>query len=225
MYLLLIDDEPAIRLLLGEWFAQQEHEFDSAEDGESGLALASENDYDAIILDINMPGIDGMEVLRQLRARGDETSVMMLTSRHDEEDIIEALRAGADSYMTKPFSPPELEARVQALTRRSESTGQIQLSHGDIEMDRVERSARRGEKSLRLTKIEFDMLALLVSNADDVVSREQILSEVWGLDNDPGTGLVHVHMSHLREKLRIADRPDPIHTVRGVGYRMAPTAG
>jgi two-component system OmpR family response regulator len=228
MRILLIDDEPEVRELVATWFEKAGHEIDSRATGEDGLLQADEQSYDAIILDIRMPGLDGFEVLAELRGSGNITPVMMLTSVLEEEDIIDALGTGADGYMTKPFSPPELEARVQALCRRAEaeaSAESIELTCGDIRLDRLARLVTRADQKLRLTNIEFDMLSVLMTDPTQCVSRETLLSEVWNLNRDPGTGLVHVHMSHLREKLGKTGGPDPIRTVRGKGYVMDPLLG
>ena len=224
MKVLLVDDEPDVREMVAATFDNAEHELEWVATGEEGLARIAEESFDAVILDIMMPGKDGMEVLAELRAAGDATPVIMLTAVDREEDIIEALRAGADGYMTKPFSPRELEARVQAICRRAkpgpDATHELQV--GDIQLNRLERKVTRAGEKLRLTNIEFDMLSVLMTDPRKIVSRPELLQEVWNMDWDPGTGLVHVHMSHLREKLTSRGGSDPIRTVRGKGYVMDP---
>jgi two-component system, OmpR family, response regulator len=225
MRILLIDDEPEVRVLISAWFEKAGHDLDWRASGEEGLRQAARRSYDAIILDIRMPGLDGFEVLAALRKAENRTPVMMLTSLTDEEDIIDALGTGADGYMTKPFSPAELEARVEALCRRASaesSSEPVELVCGDIHLDRLARTVRRAGKTLRLTNIEFDMLSVLMTDPERTVSRPELLSEVWNLNRDPGTGLVHVHMSNLRDKLGKTGGVNAILTVRGQGYVMDP---
>lgn len=223
MQILLIDDEPDINELVSTWFVRAGHEVDWMPNGEEGLLRAAQQTYDAIILDVLMPGLDGFEVLEHLRENQDRTPVIMLTSVDDEKEIIGALRNGADGYMTKPFSPPELEARVLAICRRAvpdAESAPVELVCGDLRLDRIERTVTRGDRKLRLTNIEFNMLSLLMTDPSEIVSHQTLLAQVWNLYRDPGTGVVHVHMSHLREKLTSHGGANPIRTVRGKGYTM-----
>ena len=182
--------------------------------------MAGKGTYNVIVLDVNLPDINGFEVARRLRAAGNLTPIQMLTGRDEEEDVIHGLGAGADGYLTKPFSPDTLMAHLRALQRRGEMDPKRVLQFGEVEMDLTSREVHRGGRPIRLTSLEFKLLAALVKRAGEVVSPAVLRREVWGLDFDPGTGLVKVHLSHLRRKLEAGGAPRIIESIPRQGYRM-----
>ncbi len=218
--ILLIEDDESVASTVQRLLSRTGAECDHAATGEAGLALARERSYDVIVLDVNLPDIRGFEVAQRLRAAGDVTPIQMLTGRADEEDVIHGLGAGADGYLTKPFGPDMLLAHIRALHRRGEMDPGRMLRYGDVEMDLTSREVRRGGRPIRLTNLEFKLLAALLKRAGEVASTEVLRREVWGLDFDPGTGLVKVHLSHLRRKLEAGGAPRIIESVPRQGYRM-----
>ncbi len=188
------------------------------------MALARKGTYDVIVLDVNLPDIGGLEVAQRLRAAGDLTPIQMLTGRAEEEDVVHGLGAGADGYLTKPFSPDTLVAHIRALQRRGAMDPKRVLQFGDVEMDLTSREVHRGGRPIRLTNLEFKLLAALLKRAGEVASTEVLRREVWGLDFDPGTGLVKVHLSHLRRKLEAGGAHRIIESVPQQGYRMVERA-
>jgi two-component system alkaline phosphatase synthesis response regulator PhoP len=219
--LLVIDDEPSIVNLVTAYLKPEGYEVHMAMDGPSGLKVARAFKPDLIILDIMLPGMDGIELLSHLRRESD-VYVIMLTARTEETDKIVGLSVGADDYVTKPFSPRELVARVKAALRRIQSgTGSSSersvLSFEHIRIDVGARIASVDEHPLELTAIEFDLLKTLAENRGRVLSREQLLEKVWGGEYFGDTRVVDVHLGHVRQKL---GRDDLIATVRGVGYRF-----
>jgi two-component system response regulator MprA len=178
---------------------------------------------DAVVLDVLMPGTDGLEVCRRLRARGDATPVLMLTARHEVSDRVAGLDAGADDYLVKPFALDELLARLRALLRRTSVSGGGELLRvGDLSLDPQRREAWRGDRELGLTKTEFDLLELLLYNAGIVLTREQIYERIWGFDFETSSKSLDVYISYLRRKTEEDGEVRLIHTVRGVGYSARP---
>jgi two-component system response regulator MprA len=174
---------------------------------------------DAIVLDVMMPHVDGLEACRRLRARGDATPVLMLTARHEVSDRVEGLDAGADDYMVKPFALEELLARLRALLRRSGGSLTKVLKVADLEMDTGSREVRRGGTPIELTKTEFDLLELLMSNTEIVLTRDTIYERIWGFDFETSSNSLDVYIGYLRRKTELdGAAPRLIHTVRGVGY-------
>lgn len=200
----------------------QDYDVREAISGEDGLASANERPPAVVILDLNLPGIDGVETCRRLRTRGYAGKILMLTARHEVGDRVRGLDAGADDYLAKPFALEELLARVRAMLRSvpgdAEPVGSTTLELDDLVVDQASRTARRGDHSIELTKIEFDLLVLLVSNANIVLTRDVIQERVWGYDDDLGSNSLEVFVSSLRKKTEGEGRPRVIHTVRGVGY-------
>ncbi|HEX2193758.1 MAG TPA: response regulator transcription factor [Candidatus Limnocylindria bacterium] len=219
MRILLVEDEPRIVRLLERGLGAHGHQLIGAEDGEAGLALAEDETIDLAILDIGLPGMDGQEVLRRLRARRSDLPVLMLTARDDVDSKVQSLDAGADDYLTKPFAFEELMARVRALTRRrdQQQAGVIQL--GDVRIDLRSRRAWRGERELELAAREFALLEYFMRHPGQVLTRTQILEAVWDYDYDPGSNVVDVYVGYLRRKLRDEAGEAPISTLRGAGYR------
>ena len=219
--ILLIDDELAIHEVVSAYLKAEGYEYQSAMDGPSGLKAARDFDPDIIILDVMLPGMDGIELLANLR-RESNVYVIMLTARTEEVDKIVGLSVGADDYLTKPFSPRELIARIKAALRRlqgvtSSADGALVLTFAHLRIDLSERRVWLGQQLIELTAIEFDLLVTLAQNQSMVLSREQLLEKVWGYEYFGDTRVVDVHIGHIRQKLG-DDRL--IQTIRGVGYRF-----
>ncbi len=221
LHTLLIEDEAPVAVAIQRLFRESGAECDLASTGREGLTMAQEGTYDVIVLDVNLPDIGGLEVAQRLRAAGDFTPIQMLTGLASEEDLVDGLGAGADGYLTKPVSADTLLAHVRALHRRGEMVPSTVLRFGDVRMDLTSREVHRGGLPIRLTNLEFKLLAALVKLAGEVASTEVLRREVWGLDFDPGTGVVKVHLSHLRRKLERGGAPRIIESVPRQGYRMA----
>jgi len=219
MRILAIDDDPEVLDFLVEGLEHFGHDVDRASTGTDGLEMAREERHDLLLLDVDLPDFSGFEVARKIRQAGSTVLIMMVTALNAEDDVVAGLEAGADGYVTKPFSIKELAARVSALHRRKKITETEPLAFGDISLNEARRAATRGGKPLRLTETEFRMLAYFLRNPGSDVTRETLLLEVWNMDFDPGTGVVDVHLGNLRKKLR-AMGPPVIQTVRGVGFRL-----
>ena len=220
--ILVIDDEPSILTLVSAYLRAEGFEFETAADGPGGLALARTFHPDLIVLDVMLPGMDGIELLTRLR-RESGVYVILLTARAEETDKIVGLAVGADDYLTKPFSPRELVARIKAALRRIQSARTPQdaagasLAFAHLRIDPSARRAWVGERLVELTAVEFDLLWILAQNHGRVLSREQLLEKVWGYDYFGDTRVVDVHIGHIRQKL---GNDELIETLRGVGYRF-----
>jgi DNA-binding response OmpR family regulator len=191
---------------------------DIAESGEKGLEMATGAPYDAILLDIRLPGMDGIAVCRQMREEGVETPILMLTARVLVEERVQGLNAGADDYLTKPFALAELEARVRALIRRGFGKAAATLRYADLELDRRRRRAKRGELTISLTSREFALLEFLMLRAPDAVTRTEIVEHVWDYHFDSETNLVEVYINRLRQKIDQGRGTKLIRTIHGFGY-------
>ena len=198
------------------------HKVDQQISGDKGLAAATANPYDAIVLDRGLPDLDGIEVCRRLRAAGNNVPILMLTARAAVTERVEGLDAGADDYVVKPFALDELLARLRAFERRSPATGQARgaLRFEDLELDRDSMVARRGGREIPLTRTEYQLLELLLANPKRVLSRDVIFEKVWGYDFGPDSNSLDVYIGYLRRKLEHDGEKRIIHTVRGVGYVM-----
>jgi DNA-binding response OmpR family regulator len=222
---LVVDDEPMVREVLARYLAKEGYAVDVAADGEAALASYARAVPDLVLLDLMLPRVDGLEVFRRIRAHA-PTAVIMITARGEETDRVVGLELGADDYVTKPFSPREVVARVRAVLRRSvasrEEPPHIVIA-GDLEIDGPKRELRRTGSPVRLTRKEFDLLYLLASNPGRAFSRSELLEEVWDFAWDGDTSTVTVHVRRLREKIE-DDPSNPLHlaTVWGVGYRFDP---
>ncbi|MGD2118872.1 MAG: response regulator transcription factor [Chromatiales bacterium] len=221
MYLLLIEDNPDLVENLSEFFEDQGHTVDIAYNGLTGLNFSLENNYDVIVLDLMLPGMDGLEVCSRLRAEGKSTPVLMLTARDTLNNKLEGFSSGADDYLVKPFDLPELAVRLNALVRRARGeVAQQQLSVEDLVFDPNTLRVTRGGRRIDLPPIPTRILALLMQRSPGVVSREQIEREIWG-DSMPDSDTLRAHMHVLRSAIdRGFDLP-LVHTVRGMGYRIA----
>lgn len=225
MRVLVVEDERRLARSLRIGLEAEGFAVDVAADGTDGLWLAHENDYDAIVLDLMLPGINGYKVCETLRAEKDWTPILMLTAKDGEWDQVEGLDTGADDYLTKPFSFPVLVARLRAVARRGARERPTQLEVGDIRVDPAARRVWRADVEVPLTAREFSLLAFLARHPGDVVSKRQILDAVWDVDFDGDPNIVEVYVRHLRNKI---DRPfgrEAIQTLRGAGYRLAGDGG
>ena len=218
---LVVDDEPAVRRALERALALERHEVVAAADGEEALDALVRSPPDAVILDVMMPRLDGLEVCRRMRAAGDKTPVLMLTARDAIDDRVQGLDVGADDYLVKPFALRELQARLRALLRRTGWEGDPDvLRFEDLELDPVAHEARRGPRMLELTRTEFLLLELLMSHPRQVLTRSTIFDRVWGYDFGPASNSLEVYIGYLRRKTEAAGEPRLLHTVRGVGYAL-----
>ena len=220
MRVLVVEDEARMASLLERGLREEGYAVDVAADGPDGLWMATENDYDAVLLDIMLPGFDGFDVCRRMRQAGRWAPVLLLTARESVEDRVQGLDAGADDYVTKPFSFAELAARVRALIRRGPGTRPAALEVGDLRLNPATHRAFRGDVDLELSPKEMSVLELLMRNPGAVVTRTQILEHAWDSAYDGGSNVVDQYIAYLRKKV---DRPfgrHDIETVRGVGYRL-----
>jgi two-component system, OmpR family, response regulator MprA len=227
---LVVDDEPAVRQALGRALKFEGYETEMAEDGVSALTSVAERPPDALVLDVAMPRLDGLEVCRRLRAAGDSTPILVLTARAAVSDRVAGLDAGADDYLVKPFALEELLARLRALLRRAgpgDGEDEI-LRFADLSLDPATRDVRRGDRLIELTRTEFLLLELLLRNARQVLTREVIFDRVWGYDFGTNSNSLEVYIGYLRRKTEAGGEPRLVHTVRGVGYVLRdppPAAG
>ncbi len=221
--ILLVEDEPGLATTVGDLLRAEGYSVDIAEDGEHGLRCALDaNAPDLVLLDVMLPGIDGFDVCRTLRRRGVRTPILMLTARGEIKDRVKGLRLGADDYLVKPFDPTELLARVEALLRRTSGTAEREpVCFGEVEVDLRGMTVRRAGLEVEMTAMEFQLLCYMIENEGRVLSREEILKEVWGFQRAPQTRTVDVHITWLRSKVE-PDRGKPqfLVTVRGTGYKF-----
>ena len=214
---LIVEDELAIAELEKDYLELSSFEVEIETDGEKGLKLGLTEDFDMIILDIMLPGVDGFEICKQIREKKD-IPILMVSAKKEDIDKIRGLGLGADDYITKPFSPRELLARVNAHLKRQNRKQEKRLSVGDLSMDMKRREAYIGERMMTLTKKEFDLLEYFIQNKDIVLSRDSILNDIWGFDYDGDTRIVDVHVFKLRNKLNASHVH--IRSSRGVGYLL-----
>jgi len=224
MRILVVEDDTPLATFVRKGLEAEHYAVDTAGDGEQARCMALESDYDLLILDLNLPKLDGIEVLRSIRARKVSLPVLVLTARSRIEDRVQALDSGADDCLNKPFSFTELSARVRALLRRGPRTVETLLQVADLELDRVERKVKRGGKHIDLTSKEFALLEYLLRNAGRRVTRTMIIEHVWNLSFDTSTNIVDVYVNYLRRKVDDGFTPRLIHTVRGVGYELGARA-
>lgn len=218
MRILVVEDDKKVASFLEKGLREEGYSVDVAHDGPGGLMKAHVYDYDLLILDVMLPGMSGLEIIRELRAREKGTPALMLTARDAREDVVMGLDAGADDYLAKPFGFDELLARIRALLRRGGAARLDRLIYDDVELDRAKHAAFRAGRRLDLTPKEFQLLDYLLVNRERVVRRTELLEKVWDLHFDPMSNVVDVHVGHLRRKLRDAGGDPLLHTVRGVGY-------
>ena len=218
MRILVVEDQPEMNALLVKQLTAAHYSVDSCATGPDALDYMAAGSYDAVVLDVMLPGLDGLQVLARRRAAGDKTPVLLLTARDGVDDRVRGLDSGADDYLVKPFALQELLARLRVLIRRG--TGQVSdvITVGDLRIDCTARTASRGGQALALSAKEFAVLEYLARNAGVVLSRERISQGVWNFDYEGGSNVVDVYIRYLRKKIDDGREPKLIHTVRGVGY-------
>jgi two-component system response regulator MprA len=222
LYVAIVDDDGAIRTSLGRALRMENYEVELFEDGASALKSFQLRAPDAIILDLQLPDIDGLEICRRIRQSGDATPILMLTARDAVNDRVEGLDVGADDYLVKPFDLAELLARLRALLRRRQANGgeAANLRFEDLTLNPNTREVFRGVRKIELTKIEFELLELFMQHPRQVLTRDQILDLVWGYNFDSGTNSLAVYIGYLRRKLEEDGEIRLLHTARGVGYSL-----
>ena len=225
MRILIAEDDVALASFVRQGLEAEHYAVDVFSDGEQARAMAAEFDYDLVILDLNLPRLDGIAVLRQLRLKKPSLPVLVLTQRSRVEDRVQSLDTGADDYLAKPFSFSELSARIRALTRRSHLPSESVLLMEDLKLDRVERRVERSGRRIELTGKEFALLEYLMRNAGRRVTRAMIIEHVWNLTFDTTTNVVDVYINYLRRKVDDGHPKKLIHTVRGVGYELSGSGG
>lgn len=220
MKILIVEDEVRLAEALGQIMEEQKYQVDIAYNGNDGAAYAMMDDYDVIVLDVMLPGKDGFQVVRELRLNRIQTPVIMLTARDDVQDKITGLDKGADDYMTKPFVPEELLARIRALSRRQGEVIVEEVCFSDLALNISTSDLTCGSKSIHLGFKEFEILKILISNSKAIVSKEQLISKVWGSDSDAEDNNVEAYISFLRKKFSFLGSKVTIGTIRKVGYRL-----
>lgn len=218
--ILVVDDEPAVQRALERALRLESYEVELAGDGERALDRLAEHPVDAMILDVMMPGIDGLEVCKRLRAAGDKTPILMLTARDAIDDRVAGLDVGADDYLVKPFALRELQARLRALLRRAgdgDGDGEV-LRFANVSLDPVAHEVHRGERAIELSKTEFLLLELFLKHPRQVLTRSTIFESVWGYDFGPTSNALGVYIGYLRRKTEQGGESRLLHTVRGIGY-------
>ena len=218
--ILVVDDEPAVRRALERALRLDSYDVALAADGEEALDALASQPADAVILDVLMPRLDGLEVARRMRHAGDRTPILMLTARDAVDDRVKGLDVGADDYLVKPFALRELQARLRALLRRTgdgAGEGEV-LTYGDLVLDPVAHEVHRGDRLIELSRTEFSLLELFMRHPRQVLTRSTIFENVWGYDFGPTSNALGVYMGYLRRKTEAGGEPRLLHTVRGVGY-------
>ncbi|MDZ7916474.1 MAG: response regulator transcription factor [Rhodococcus sp. (in: high G+C Gram-positive bacteria)] len=217
--ILVVDDDPSVREAVVTTLESDGYEVQAVSDGSNALAAVSEHSFDAMVLDVMMPGIDGLSVCRILREQGNRIPILVLTARSEVGDRIAGLDAGADDYLPKPFDIDELGARVRALLRRA-APPEPEVQFGDLSLDPQTRRGIRSGRSMDFTATEFALLDLLIANSGQTLTREVISDRVWGQDFGPQSNSIAVYINYLRTKLEAGGESRIIHTVRGIGYRL-----
>jgi len=221
--ILVVDDDLAVCRSIDRALRLEGYDVDTVSSGGEALEAVAMKSPDALVLDLQLPDIDGLAVCRRIREAGDDTPILMLTARQGIDDRVQGLDAGADDYLVKPFALEELLARLRALLRRRfEGEGGV-LRFGELTLDLASREAHRGARAFSLTRIEFDLLELFLRHPRQVLTREVLLNKVWGFDFDSGTNSLAVYVGYLRRKTEAGGEPRCIHTVRGVGYVLRGT--
>ena len=222
MRVLIVEDDREVAAYLLKGLGEQGYAADHAADGKEGLLLASTEEYDVLIVDRMLPGMDGISIVKTLRASGNVTPILILSALGEVDDRVSGLRAGGDDYLTKPFAFSELQARLDALLRRGShaSTVETRLRVADLELDLLTRVAKRGDQLIELQPREYRLLEYLMQNAGRVVTRTMLLEQVWDYYFDPQTNVIDVHISRLRSKIDKGFDQSLLHTIRGAGYML-----
>ena len=224
MKLLIVEDEPNLLSVIRKGFTEKGHDVSAALDGNTALLMLEEYTFDAVILDVMLPDVNGIEICRRLRASGNFVPILFLTALGSTENIVTGLQAGADDYVAKPFKFTELEARVHALVRRSSQEHKPQeiITIGDLQVDNRTKTVKRGDDDISLTAKEFRLLQYLAKNTETILSREQILDNVWDINFEMNTNVVDVYINYLRKKIDKPYEHQLIHTAKGLGYTLKP---
>ena len=220
MRILVVEDEKKVASFIKKGLEEEHYAVDIAYDGEEGLTLAEINEYDLILLDIMLPKLDGMEVLRQIRGNGSSVPILMLTAKDSVEDIVSGLDSGSDDYLTKPFSFAELVARVRALLRRKAKEKTDILTIGNLSLSTSTHRVKRGGREIELTAKEYALLEYFMRNPNRILTRTFIAEHVWDYHFDPSTNVIDVYVNYLRKKIDQGFEKKLIHTIRGSGYIM-----
>ena len=220
MKILVVEDDKVVAEFIAKGFRQENHSVDVSESGDQGLVLAMSNTYDVLVVDRMLPGVDGLALIRALRASGDQTPVLVLSALVDVPERVKGLETGADDYLVKPFAFSELSARVNVLARRAAPRAEegVELEVGDLRLDRLAREAVRGGKRIPLKPREYQLLEFLMRHPGQVMTRTMLLERVWDYRYDPTTNVIDQHISQLRKKIDRGFDAPLIHTVRGAGY-------
>jgi len=218
MEILIVEDDRKLARQLKKGLDEHGHSVTLASDGHEGLDAARHGEFDVLVLDVMLPGLDGFSIVRRLRGAGRGTPILLLTARDAAEDVVTGLDAGADDYLTKPFSFKILLARLRALSRRKTVEPHTQLQAGDLTLDPATREVKRADTIVSLTRIEFALIELLMRNAGRVITRARMMEAAWGHERDVENNTLDVFMRMLRNKVDLPGRPKLIHTIRGVGY-------
>ena len=221
MRILVVEDDKKVASFLEQGLREDGYSVDVAHDGTDGALKAHVHDYDLLILDVMLPGKTGIDIVRELRRENTPVPILLLTAKDTAEDMVRGLDAGADDYLTKPFSFEVLLARVRALIRRGGAQRLDILRYADVQLDRIQHLATRGDWDLKLTAKEFQLLEFFLLRPEEVVRRTHLLEKVWDLSFDPMSNVVDVHVAKLRQKLRATGGSALLHTVRGVGYVLS----
>ena len=220
MRILIVEDDRKLARLLKKGLDEQRHSVTVAFDGAEGLEAAQYGEFDVLVLDVMLPGLDGFSIVRRLRAAGSTTPILLLTARDAPEDVVIGLDAGADDYLTKPFSFKILLARLRALSRRKSVEPRTQLQASYLLLDPATREVKCAGSLISLTRIEFMILEMLMRNAGRVITRARLTEAVWGYDREIESNILDVYIRQLRSKIDLPDGPKLIHTIRGVGYAL-----
>lgn len=220
MRVLLVEDELKLAQVIEKGLADESFAVETVRDGEQALARAEQTAYDVVILDLMLPGIDGLAVCREIRARGHHTPILILSARGQVEDRVKGLECGADDYLTKPFAFSELSARIRALLRRRQPGELLVLRVANLTLDPISRIVKRGDRRIDLSQKEYGLLEYLMRHAGQVVTRAMIAERVWDFNFDRLTNVIDVYINHLRNKIEHGSEPRLIHAVRGVGYAI-----
>ncbi|MBI2794170.1 MAG: response regulator transcription factor [Ignavibacteria bacterium] len=220
MRILVVEDERKVASFIKRGLEEERYIVETASDGEEGLRLAMENEFDALVLDVMLPKLDGYSIVKALREEGRSTPILMLTARGTMEDRVQGLDLGADDYLAKPFHFEELAARLRSILRRSSTDKTTRLQVGDLELDLVTHFAYREGKEIELTTKEYALLEYLLRNRGRILSRSMIMQHVWKHNFDPESNIIDVYIKRLRQKIERPDQPQIILSIRGVGYRV-----
>lgn len=218
MRILVVEDEEKVAAFIARGLEEHTYQVEVVHSGEDALRRLDAQDFDTVVLDLMLPGMSGLEVVRELRRRRQETPVLALTARGELEDRVAGLEAGCDDYLPKPFAFQELLARVRALQRRATAPRLPQMSYADLTLDPASRIARRGERKIELTNKEYALLEYLLRQPEVVIPRQQLLEAIWGYDFETPSNVLEVYMNFLRKKVDSGSERKLLHTVRGVGY-------